>query len=282
MGKTLSPLVRAFVWLWVVSNVLLFVWIAFTSLKSSGEVFGSPFKLPASPRWPNYESAWSVSEMGQGFFNSVVIVTTASVTTIVLAAPTAYMLTRSGTRTAGPLTTFFAVGMGIPIQAMIVPVFILMQKISMTFNDAFGWWDDRISLSAIYVATSLPFAIFLLTSFFRTLPTEIEEAAALDGAGGARIFAQIMLPLAQPGLITAFILTVISLWNETLLALMLITDTEQYTLPQALLGLYQTMQYTSNWGGLFAGVIIVILPIIAVYIWLSRRIMEGMTLGAGK
>ncbi|MFI6920446.1 carbohydrate ABC transporter permease [Nonomuraea spiralis] len=278
MGK----LARVLIWAWVAFNVMLFGWIAFTSLKGSGEVFGSPLELPARPEWINYENAWSVSEMGRGFFNSVVIVLVASVTTLILAAPTAYMLTRSGARSSGPLTTFFAVGMGIPIQAIIVPVFVLMQKVSMTFNETFGWWDDRISLGAIYVATSLPFAVFLLTSFFRTLPGEIEEAAALDGAGGVRIFAQIMLPLAQPGLITALILTVISLWNETLLALMLITDTEQHTLPQALLGLYQTMQYTSNWGGLFAGVVIVILPIVAIYIWLSRRIMEGMTLGAGK
>ncbi len=91
-----------------------------------------------------------------------------------------------------------------------------------------------------------------------------------------------MLPLAQPGLITALVLNVVSLWNETLLALILITDNQQYTLPQALLGLYQTMQYTSNWGGLFAGVVIVVLPILAVYLWLGRRIIEGLTVVAGK
>ncbi|WP_218007200.1 carbohydrate ABC transporter permease [Microtetraspora fusca] len=282
MSKLLVRTARSFVWLWAASNVFLFAWIAFTSLKDSREVFDSPLNLPASPRWGNYESAWTVSQMGEGFLNSVAIVAAASVTTIALAAPAAYMLGRRDTRTAGPLTTFFAVGMGIPLQAVIIPIFVLTQKVSLMFSDTFGWWDDRISLYVIYVAMSLPFSIFLLTGFFRTLPPEMEEAAALDGAGGLRTFAKIMLPLAQPGLITALILTVVSLWNETLLALMLIVENDKYTLPQALLGLYQTMQYTSNWGGLFAGVVIVVLPIIIIYTWLGSRIMEGMTVGAGK
>jgi len=201
---------------------------------------------------------------------------------IAVAAPAAYILTRNGMRTASPVTTFFAVGIGIPLQAVIIPVFVLTQKMSLFFNDNLGWWDDRLSLYLVYVAISLPFNVFLLTGFFRTLPTEMEEAAVLDGAGGLRVFGQIMLPLAQPGLITALTLTVISLWNETLLALMLIVDNDKYTLPQALLGLYQTMQYTSNWGGLFAGIIIVVLPIVVIYVWLGRRIVAGMTMGAGK
>ncbi|RBQ18324.1 carbohydrate ABC transporter permease [Spongiactinospora rosea] len=282
MGGLLGHGTRVLLWMWAAFNVFLFGWIALTSLKSSREVFGSPLELPAGPQWSNYDSAWSVSQLGQGFFNSIVIVAAATLTTIALAAPAAYVLTRTGRRTGGPVTTFFAVGMGIPMQAVIIPVFILAQKVSLFFYGAFGWWDDRISLYAIYVAMSLPFCVFLLTGFFRTLPGEMEEAAALDGAGGLRIFTTIMLPLAQPGLITALILTAVSLWNETLLALMLIAENDRYTLPQALLGLYQTMQYTSNWGGLFAGVVIVVLPIVAVYVWLGHRIIEGMTVGAGK
>jgi len=192
------------------------------------------------------------------------------------------MLARARTRTAGPLTTFFAVGTGIPLQAIVIPIFVLMQSISSFCYGTFGWWDDRISLTIIYVATSLPFAVFLLTGFFRSLPVELEEAAALDGASLGRMFVRVMLPLAQPGLVTALVLTVVSLWNETLLALVLVVDTDQQTLPQALLGLYGTMQYTSNWGGLFAGLAIVVVPIVFVYWWLGRRIIEGLTVGAGR
>ncbi len=278
----LARLARIPVWAWVGFNVALLGWLALTSLKPSREIFDNPFSLPTGVEAANYDSAWTVSELGQGFINSLFIVAIASVAVVALAAPAAYMLTRSTTWTASPLTTFFAVGMGIPLQAVIIPIFVMTTQISSFANDTFGWWDDRISLTIVYIAMSLPFTVFLLTGFFRTLPEDLEEAAALDGATGLRTFVRIMLPLAQPGLITALILNIVSLWNETLLALILITDNEQYTLPQALLGLYQTMQYTSNWGGLFAGVVIVVVPILAIYLWLGRRIIEGLTVGSGK
>jgi N-acetylglucosamine transport system permease protein len=273
---------RGFVFAWVAFNVFLLAWLGFASLKNSRDIFDRPFALPTSPQWSNYADAWTVSQLGQGFFNSFIIVAVAAVVVVALSAPAAYALTRTRIRVASPLTTFFAVGMGIPLQAVIIPIFVLTQKISSFGWDTFGWWDDRISLFLVYIAMSLPFTVFLLTGFFRSLPEDLEEAAALDGATGLRTFLRIMLPLAQPGLITALILTIISLWNETLLALLLIVDNEQYTLPQALLGLYGTMQYTSNWGGLFAGVVIVVAPILIVYVWLGRRIIEGLTVGAGK
>ena len=273
---------RTVVFGWVAFNLFLLVWIVATSLKTSRDVFGDPLAVPADPQWDNYADAWSVAEFSVAFLNSLLVVGAASLLVVGLAAPAAYMLARARTRTAGPLTTFFAVGTGIPLQAVIIPIFVLMQSISSFFYSNLGWWDDRISLTMIYVATSLPFAVFLLTGFFRSLPYELEEAASLDGASAWRVFARVMLPLAQPGLITALVLTVVSLWNETLLALVLIVDTDQQTLPQALLGLYGTMQYTSNWGGLFAGLVIVILPILGVYWWLGRRIIEGLTVGAGK
>ncbi|MEV4515212.1 carbohydrate ABC transporter permease [Dactylosporangium sp. NPDC049525] len=271
-----------FVLLWVAFNIFLLVWIVLTSLKRSKDVFDAPYQLAAAPQWDNYVSAWSVAEFGTAFANSVLIVGISAVLVVGLAAPAAYMLSRARTRSAGPLTTFFAIGMGIPLQAVIIPIFVLMQNISSFCNEQFGWWDDRLSLGMIYVATSLPFAVFLLTGFFQSLPEELEEAAALDGASTLRIFGRVMLPLAQPGLITALVLTTVSLWNETLLALVLIVDTDQQTLPQALLGLYGTMQYTSNWGGLFAGLVVVVLPVVLAYWWAGRRIIEGLTVGAGK
>lgn len=275
-----ARLLRIPVWAWIAFNVALLGWLVLASFKPSKEVF--ELTLPSRVDVSNYDGAWTVSELGAGFVNSVVIVSIASLLVVALSAPAAYMLTRARLRTAGPLTTFFAVGMGIPLQAVIIPIFVMTTSISRFANDTFGWWDDRISLLIVYVAMSLPFTVFLLTGFFRSLPEDLEEAAALDGATGLRTFVRIMLPLAQPGLITALVLNIVSLWNETLLALILITDNEQYTLPQALLGLYQTMQYTSNWGGLFAGVVIVVLPILGVYLWLGRRIIEGLTVGAGK
>ncbi len=276
------PIGRPIIWFWAAINVLVIGWITVQSFRNGTEMFSDPFGLPTTLRVDNFVSAWSTSQLGSSFANTALVTISAAVTVLVLACPAAYALARSSRRSASPLIALFAIGMGIPIQAAIIPIFVLMQTISSIAFDAFGWWDQRISLYMIYVATALPFATFLLTGFVRALPEELEEAAALDGASPARTFRQIMIPLAAPGLITTFILTLLGIWNETLLALVLITETSQYMLPQALLGLYGTMQYTSNWGGLFAGVVIVVMPMLIIYALLGRRIVEGMSVGAIK
>jgi ABC-type glycerol-3-phosphate transport system permease component len=132
------------------------------------------------------------------------------------------------------------------------------------------------------VALSIPFTVFLLTGYFATLPIEIEESAALDGAGPFRIFFSIMLPLASPGLLTAAIFNFIGLWNEYMLALIFMTTQKKSTVALGLYALQSSMQYTGDWGALFAGVMIVVLPTILLYVVLSERMIAGITLGTGK
>lgn len=275
-GAWTRRLATLLVWLWVAFNVFLLLWILISSLKTSGEIFSreTAMSLPDIPQWGNYVSAWAVQDFGRAFLNTVSVVFSAALVVVALAAPAAYALSRSGVASANAMTTFFAVGVGIPLQAVLVPLFVM--------TNALGLADSLVGLSIVYTAVSLPFTVFLLTGFFRSLPGEIEEAAALDGASGFRTFLGVMLPLARPGLITAFTLNVVLLWNETLLVLVLITDNSQYTLSRSLLGLYSAMQYTGDWGGLFAGSVIVGAPVLIIYFWLGRRILEGMTLGVGK
>lgn len=267
---------------WCVFNIGLLVWVALNSFRGGSRIFSAPLELPSSFDLGNYVRAWTVSALGQGFINSILLVGLCTAITVVIAAMAAYVLARTRVPSAGPLTSFFAIGLGIPVQVVIVPLWVAMNSISSFMYDTIGWWDERLSLGMLYVATSLPFAVFLLTGFFRSLPTELEEAAALDGASAWTTFTRVMAPLARPGLVTAALLTGLGLWNETLLALVFVTDNEKYTLPQALLGLYGTMQYTSDWGGLFAGIVIVVIPTVLLYAFLGRRLVEGMTLGAGK
>jgi N-acetylglucosamine transport system permease protein len=257
-------------------NVALLLWIFISSLKRSGEIFSRATALlpPTEIQWGNYVDAWQRSEFGTALFNTVLVVVLSAVVVVALGAPAAYVLSRTSARSAHAMTTFFVVGMGIPLQAIVIPIFVMMNTLGLV-NSLFG-------LGVIYVAISLPFTVFLLTGFFRTLPTEVEEAAAIDGASGVRTLATIMLPMAQPGIVTAFTLNVVLLWNETLLVLMLVSDSSQFTLPRALLSLNTAMQYTGNWGGLFAGVVIVAVPIIVIFFVLSQRIIEGMTLGVNK
>lgn len=282
LGSIIWVLLKVLIIGWCVFNIGLLVWVALNSFRGGSRIFSRPLELPNSFDLRNYISAWDVSNLGRGFVNSLALVVICTFITVVLAAMAAYVLARTRVPTAGPLTAFFAVGLGIPVQVVIVPLWVAMNAISSVMWQVMGWWDERISLGMLYVATSLPFAVFLLTGFFRSLPTELEEAAALDGASAWTIFSRIMAPLARPGLVTAALLTALGLWNETLLALVFVTDNNSYTLPQALLGLYGTMQYTSDWGGLFAGIIIVVIPTILLYVLLGRRLVEGMTLGAGK
>lgn len=273
---------RPLVWAWCLFNIALFAWIIVQSFRNGGVIFSEPFGLPESWNFDNYISALEVGELGIALINTMVVTISATVVVVALAAMAAYVLSRTKRKSAEPMTGLFILGMGIPLQAVIIPVFVMMQAVSTFMYNYVGFWDDRLSLFLVYVAINLPFAVYVLTAFFRGLPGEIEEAAALDGSSAFMIFWKIMLPLARPGITTVFILTLLAAWNETLLSLVFITDNTQYLLPQALLGLYGTMQYTSNWGGLFAGVLITVLPILLAYVFLGRRIIEGMTLGSGK
>lgn len=283
LDALLSGAVKTGLWVWVAMLVVLTVWVVVTSLKTNGEVFTDPFGLPKSPQWRNYRLAWSVSGFGQAAFSSVTVVAASALLTMVIATPAAYVLARVNRRSADRIITYFAIGMGIPAQALVVPFFLMSNDLSTFMTDwVTGWWDDRISLALIYVVLSLPFTVYLLTMYFRSLPTEIEEAAAVDGAGPTRTFVEIMVPLARHGLVTALVLNIVALWNETLFVLIVVGDPQQRTLPAALLELYNTMQYTSNWGGLFAGIVILVMPMILLYLWAGRRIVQAMTQGAIK
>ncbi|MEV4167609.1 carbohydrate ABC transporter permease [Nonomuraea dietziae] len=283
-GDILLPRVTAIMlWAWVVFNLALVAWVGLQSLKESGEIWLSPFSLPAVPQWGNYASAWRAAEFSAAALNSAVLTLVGSLLIVALAAPAAYVLARSNRRAAGPLTSYFAMGLSIPIQTIVIPIVVIKLSAYSFMEDwVTGWWDNRITLLIFQVALSLPFAVFVLTGYMRSLPHEIEEAAEIDGAGPLRAFVRIVLPVARPGVVTVAVLNVIGLWNETLLVLLIAPLPEERTLPAALLNLYSSMQYSSDWGGLFAGIVILVYPMIALYLWLGRRIVEGMTAGIGK
>ncbi|HEY3004898.1 MAG TPA: carbohydrate ABC transporter permease, partial [Kribbellaceae bacterium] len=211
----------------------------------------------------------------QAAVNSTLTALVASAVAVVLAAPAAYALSRGGSRAGRPLTLLFALGIGVPTQVILLPIFLMLSRLDLI--------DSLVGLSLAYVGTAMPFTVFLLTGFFRSLPAELEEAAALDGAGAWRTFLQIVLPVARSGVVTAFVLQLIGNWNETMLAIVLVQEPGKQTLPVALLGFVQQQEFTgTNWGGMFAGACVVVLPMVALFCWLGRRITEGLTVGVGK
>ena len=265
---------KALLYIWVIFILFVLGWIVLASLKTNQELFEGFWKLPETLQWGNYYKAWVQSDLAAYFFNSVIVVTISVLGIVFVSAPASYVLSRFNFFWKEPLTLFFVIGIGIPFQAVLIPIYLLLLKT--------GLINSHLGLIIVYVALSLPFTIFILTGFFQTLPADVEEAAAIDGATANTIFWKVMLPMARPGLITVTILNAVSLWNEFLLAKAYINVNDKYTLSVGLYQFYQSMQYNSDWVSLFAGVVIIIFPILIFFLWLSDRIIEGMTAGSGK
>jgi multiple sugar transport system permease protein/N-acetylglucosamine transport system permease protein len=265
----------ALIWLFVAFNVAALLWVIIQAFRDTRSILDQPWGLPMALSGENFVTAWSVSGFATAAMNSVSVALISSVLTVAVAAPAAYILSRYETRLTRGLTIFFVLGLGVPIQVIVIPLFVMLNAVHLT--------NSLIGLNIVYIGVSMPFTVFLLTGFFRSLPGELEEAAALDGASPVTTFLRVMLPIAKGGIMTAFVLQLISHWNETLLALTLILSPEKYTLPVALISFVQQQTYSgADWGGLFAGLCIVILPMLAVYLWLGRKLTEGLTLGMGK
>lgn len=272
---TLIRVGAAIVWLIVAVDLLLIAWIVMTSLRGSHDVITHPFGLPTSPKTGNYSKALNDGGFGQAALNSILVATTSALAAVAIAAPAAYALAKRPGRLSGGLTMTFAMGLGVPGQVLVVPLFIGMAKVHLD--------DSRLGLSLVYIGLAMPFTVYLLTGFFRSIPTVLEEAAVLDGAGPLRTFTRIVLPVARGGLITAFLLQFIDSWNETLFALVLTHSQDKITLPVALTEFVATEQFSGmDWGTMFAGICIILVPMVALFSWLGTRIIQGMTVGISK
>ncbi|MGO2003511.1 MULTISPECIES: carbohydrate ABC transporter permease [Micrococcaceae] len=262
-------------WIAVAVMILMLVWMVAQSFRGTREILSDPWGIPASMDFTNYVNAWTVGNFAQATWNSFMTTVVSSVVAVVVAAPAAYYLGRVENKLTNALSLYFILGLGIPAQVILIPLFVMLNKVYLT--------DSLLGLNLVYIGISMPFTVFLLTAFFRSLPIEMEEAAALDGSNAFGTFFRITLPLAKGGILTAFVLQVIAHWNETLLSLTLMQSTENYTLPVALISFIQQQTYSgADWGGLFAGLVIVVIPMLVVYLWLGRRLTEGLTLGMGK
>lgn len=262
-------------WGFVALNVAGLIWMLLQAFRDTRSILADPWGLPSNLSVENFVNAWSVGDFATAAMNSVSTTLISSVLTVVAAAPAAYYLARVDTWLTRNLTLYFILGLGIPAQVILIPLFVILNQVNLT--------NSLIGLNIIYIGTSIPFTVFLLTAFFRTIPMEVEEAAALDGASANGTFWRITLPLAKGGILTAFILQVIAHWNETLFALTFLQTSSKYTLPVALISFVQQQTYSgADWGGLFAGLCLVVLPMLVLYLWVGRRLTEGLTIGMGK
>jgi N-acetylglucosamine transport system permease protein len=259
---------------WAIFTFFCITWVVLCSFKTNREMFTSVWSPPAAFQYQNYVKAWSISKLGPQFVNSLIVVSISVALLTVVSAPAAYILSRKKFKGVNLLTSIFIAGAGIPLPLLFIPLFQLVTKLQIN--------NTLPGLTLIYVTVSIPFTMYLLTGFFGALPTELEEAGRLDGCSEFGVFRYVMLPLASPGLITASIFNFIALWNEYMLAMVFINDVNKMPISRGLTGIAESMQYTGDWVGLFAGVVIVMVPTIVMYVLLSRQLIEGITMGSRK
>ena len=256
---------------WTVMVVVPFAWALLASVKTSGEIFGSPWALPAAFQWSNFARAWDKG-VGQYLLNSLVVVTGGVVLTMLFGSMAAYVLARY--RFPGNRVIFylFAAGMMFPVFLAIVPLFFVVRNL--------GMLSTYQGLILVYVAYSLPFTVFFMHAFFRTLPTSIAEAAFLDGCSHTGVFFRVMLPMAKPGLLSIGIFNAIGQFNQFVLPQFL--SPERPVLAQGIATLLESQRYEGDWGALFAALTIAMVPVVVVYLLFYRQVQAGLTSGTLK
>ncbi|MFC0627295.1 carbohydrate ABC transporter permease [Kribbella deserti] len=252
---------------WTLLVTVPFVWALIASLKSTGEIFGdSPWALPKELLWENFSRAWSKG-VGDYLLNSAVVVTGGVIGTMLFGSMVAYVLARYEFPGNRFIYYLFAAGMMFPTFLAIVPLFFVVQN--------FGMISTYQGLILVYIAYSLPFTVFFMHAFFRTLPQSIAEAALVDGASHTVVFFRVMLPMAKPGLLSVGIFNVLGQWNQFVLPSFL--SPQKPVLSQGIATLLGSQRYENDWGALFAALTIAMVPVVAVYLIFYRQVQAGLT-----
>jgi raffinose/stachyose/melibiose transport system permease protein len=250
-----------------------FAWLIVSSLKSEAEIANAdPFVLPADLMWRNYLDAWRIGGFSDLFGNSLLNLAGVVALTVVTCAPAGYALAKI--RFPGREWLFYAfiLGMTIPIQALIIPLYQVLFALDLT--------NTLTGIVLAQVSNGIPFGLFLMRSFFMNVPDELVEAAKIDGATHLQILTKVFLPLSTPALQALVIISALSTWNDFFLPLVVLISPEVQTLPLGLVRFAGT--YASDYRLVFSGTVITFLPIILLYFLTQRRFTEGLTQGALK
>ncbi|MGP9017932.1 carbohydrate ABC transporter permease [Streptomyces sp. BR1] len=273
-GRILNVFSHGVLIIWAIMVVIPLLWAVMASFKNDDSILSTPWALPDKLHFDNWSRAWSQAHMSDYFGNTLIVVGGSLFGTLLLGSMAAYVLARFDFPGNRFIYYLFIGGMSFPIMLALVPLFYVMNNLSL-LNTTHG-------LILVYIAYSLPFTVFFLTSFFRTLPTSVAEAAMIDGASHTRTFFQVMLPMARPGLISVGIFNFLGQWNQYMLPTVLNTDPDKRVLSQGLVELATSQGYKGDWSGLMAGLVMAMLPVLAAYIIFQRQVVAGLTAGALK
>lgn len=260
--------------IWSLVVILPMVWTLIGSFKTTPEIFSSPFGLPAEWNFDNYVNAWVNNNFGRMFLNTIIVVGVALALVMILGAMCAYVLARFSLPGSRVIYYLMLAGLTFPVFLAIVPLFFILQGM--------GLLNTLPGLILTYVAFALPFTVFFLYSFFRSLPYEIQEAAYVDGASEWRTFFQVMLPMAKPGMAAVAIMNFLGLWNQFLLPISLNTNTDNYVLSQGMANFASAAGYQVDFGAMFAAVMITIIPVLVVYVLFQRQLQGSVSQGTSR
>lgn len=259
-------------------------WVFIASIKQNSEFYGNPWTLPKGIYFQNFIDAFQQAKMGEYMLNSVIVTVVALLLLLIIALPAAYVLARYKFRGSKLCNLMFMAGLFINVNYIVVPIFLMFVDGDKFLKSVFGggfFLNNLFVVSLVYAATALPFTIYLLSGFFVSIPKDYEEAAFVDGAGYFKTMFSIMMPMARPSIITVILFNFLSFWNEYIIAMTLLTG-ESKTLPVGLMQLMQAQQAAANYGRLYAGLVIVMLPTLILYICVQKKLTEGMSLGGLK
>lgn len=243
-----------------------------SAVKTRREIFTNPYGWPEELMLENFQRAWHLANFGSFFQNSFLVSTLTVLILLFISSMAAYVLARFQFRGNYAIYMLFIGGLMLPIRLAVVPLFTMMRD--------FQLLDTRLALLMVYIAAGIPFSIFLLVNFFKTVPKEIEEAAIIDGCTPFSIYCRVMLPLIRPALATVGIFNFINTWNDFFFPLIFLRTESKYTIP---LGIMQFFgEFTNQWDMLFASLSIAIVPVIVVFLFASRQFIKGLTAGAVK
>ncbi|NLI89908.1 MAG: carbohydrate ABC transporter permease [Epulopiscium sp.] len=287
-NKSFDKLFKIFIYVALITLAISIIvpvaWVFLASIKENSEFYGSPWTLPAGFYFQNFIDAFKKANMGQYFLNSVIVTATALVILLVVALPAAYVLARYQFRGRKFFNTMFMAGLFVNVNYIVVPIFLMLLDADKIFKSIVGkgvLLNNLFVLALIYAATALPFTIYLLSGYFVTLPKSYEEAALVDGSGYFGTMVKIMIPMARPSIITVILFNFLAFWNEYIIALTLLPG-DSKTLPVGLMTLMKAQKGAAQYGQMYAGLVIVMLPTLILYIAVQKKLTQGMSLGGLK
>ncbi len=285
---SLNKIYKIFIYVALLSLAISIVipvgWVFLASIKENSEFYGNPWTLPKGVYFQNFIDAFEKAKMGEYFINSILVTGLALLILLVVALPAAYVLARYRFFGSKLINIMFMGGLFINVNYIVVPIFLMFvdadKFLRQLGTDGF-FLNNLFVVALVYASTALPFTIYLLSGFFVTIPRDYEEAAYMDGCGYFRTMVQIMMPMALPSIITVILFNFLSFWNEYIISMTLLTK-DSKTLPVGLMQLMQAQKAAANYGQLYAGLVIVMLPTLILYILVQKKLTQGMSLGGLK